>query len=248
MEIMKRFFMLVLLLNLVVVGLYAQKKSKNSIQSFLTIETGASFPLDQTQNFSIPFNIEFQRIKKKWSFGAAIGLDFDKYSWGDCNRREEVGSTKPFSLLNGSFLIPPFQYYCINDKYFTIKPTVFGSYTFFQKKKVNVFAKMGVAVPILKIFHYAGEFYEYEAKMDSLGLYTFKVTNPGPIHLVKNRHLWNIDHLEMIGSLGLNYAFNKRINLRFTLQSVTKLFLFDSYDSDEKRVLFSGLCGLSFKI
>lgn len=240
---MKRFLTLVLLFCLLINGLFAQEKRKSTPQSFLTIETGLSYSTELTPNFSMPFNIEFQRVKKKWGFGAALGLDFDKYSEGDCNRRLEVGTYVQFRD-HGNFR--DLEFYCKKNNYLNFKPSVFGSYYFFQKKKLNFFAKIGLTGTILNIFHSDGKFYQFDTTTDTFGLYTHKVINSGPIQRKSNSHSWTFDNINLLSSLGLNYALNKRTNLRFTLQSEAKVLFLSKYD--DKKFLFSGLCGLSFKI
>lgn len=240
---MKSFTIVSFLFFCMINGLFAQKNRKNEVQSFITVETGLSFSAEPVQNFSMPFNIEFQRIKKKWGFGAALGLDFDKYSGGDCNRRLEVGTYVQFRDPGN---VHDLGVYCYNGGYLNFKPSVFGSYYFLQKKKLNLFAKIGLTGNILTLFHSDGKFYQFDTTIDTFGLYTHKVINSGPIQLKRNGHLWTFDNINFLGSLGLNYALNKRTNLRFTLQSEAKVLFLSKYD--DKKFLFSGLCGLSFKI
>ncbi len=240
---MKRILTLILLLLLVVCGLFAQKKSTNKVYSLFTLETGMNYCAKPHPNFSMPLNIEFQRVKKKFGLGAAIGLDFDQYSFGDCNRRVELNS---FVILKDKGNFGNFLAYCSNDRNLNIKPSFFGSFIFLQKKKMSIFTKIGFGASILKVFRYSGEYYEYEAKIENFGLYTYRVINQGPIHRVNYTHSWGIDNIDFLSSLGLNYVINKRLNLCFTVQSETKLPILNQYN--EKGVLFSGLCGFSLKL
>jgi hypothetical protein len=210
---MKSFTIVSFLFFCMINGLFAQKNRKNESQSFITVETGLSFSTELVQNFSMPLNVEFQRTKKKWGFGAALGLDFDKYSGGDCNRRLEVGTYVQFRDPTN---IGDLGYYCFNSNYLNLKPSVFGSYYFLQKKKLNLFAKIGLIGNILTLFHSDGKFYQFDTTIDTFGLYTHKVINSGPIQLKRNGHSWTFDNINLLSSLGLNYSLNKRANLRFS--------------------------------
>jgi hypothetical protein len=240
---MKRFLTLALLFCFLMNGLFAQNNSENEIQSVIIVETGLSFSVQPSSNFSMPLNVEFQRVKKKWGFGAALGLDFDKYSEGDCNRRLEVGTYVQFRDPGN---VHDLGVYCYNSNYLNLKPSVFGSYYFLQKKKLNLFAKIGLTGNILNIFHSKGTFYEFDTTTDTFGLETHKVINSGPIQLKRNGHSWTFDNINLLSGLGLNYSLNKRTSLRFTLQSEVKMLFLSKYD--DKKFLFLGLCGLSFKI
>lgn len=245
---MKRFLTLVLLFCLISNGLFAQKNRKNETQSFITVETGLSFSAEPVQNFSMPFNIEFQKIKNKWGFGAALGLDYDRYFYGNCNKRFETGSYDKLSAYLGNSSSGNMYHYCITSIRLNFKPSVFGSYYFFQKGKTNLFLKMGSSLNVLDLSHTTGEYFEYDPQSNSLGTGFYKITNGGPIHIVTNRRFWGINNIDLLSGLGMNYTFNKRTSLRFTLQSEVNIPFLSRFLYEDKGFLITGLCGLSFKI
>ena len=153
---MKRLITLTLLLCLMTNGLFAQKKTKkNDAQSRITLELGLPIHAKASQNFPIRLNIEFQRTKNRWGFGAAIGLEYDRYLWGDCNLKYAVGTEvvlkKPISNGGGGSRC---IYYCYKEQDLAIKPSVFGFYNFMQKEKLNLFVKVGVAANVFNYRHY----------------------------------------------------------------------------------------------
>lgn len=242
---MKRFLTLALLFCFLMNGLFAQKTRKNPPQSFLTLETGLSFNAKPNYNFSIPLNIEFQRVKNKWGLGVALGLDIDQYSEGDCNNRFETGAyAKLGNGLNGGF--GNIYHYCKTTRILNFKPSVFGSHYFLQKRKVNLFAKLGLTTSILELDHISGEYFEYDPQSYSSGFY--KITNGDPIHRTSNYHYWEIQSVDLLSGLGMNYTLNKRTSLRLTLQTEVNIPFLTRFLYEDKGFWVTGLCGLSFKI
>jgi hypothetical protein len=242
---MKRFLTLALLFCLILNGLFAQKKPKNKAQSSLAIETGVPIFKKEGQTFPIPLNLEFQKIKKRWGLGVALGLAYDTYLYGDCNRRVETGSyaePEHSSVFSGGFV----GVYCENRHLLNVKPSIFSSYYFFQSKKVNLFVKMGLTVNILGLYRRTSESFQVDPQPDSLGRY--KVLNGDPIHSVQNGHLWHFNNVDLMSGLGMNYTINKQTSLRFALQSEVNIPFQTQSLYPEKTVLVSMLCGLSFKI
>jgi hypothetical protein len=207
----------ILVLLFIAHNLFAQRKSRNAPQSFWAIETGVPILNKTDAHFPIPLNIEWQRKNKQWGFGANIALQYDRYSWGDCSIRPintgflGLGFS---NTVNTTFYHP----YCETSQYLNLKPSIFGSYYFLQKKRLNFFAKLGgiVNIPILE--HEEGEYSQIEEQhIGSTVKYIVK--DAGPIHIKRNLYLNQTTRIGLLSGLGVNYFLNKRTSLRFTLQS-----------------------------
>jgi hypothetical protein len=225
----------ILLLLFIANNLVAQKKSKNAPQSFLAIETGVLMLNKTYAHFPIPLNIEWQRKKKEWAFGASMALQYDRYSSGDCSNR-----TITMGRFLGNFPYPYISY-CETIQYLDLKPTVFGSYSFLQKKSWHLFAKLGGIADIPILTHQNGEFYQIELTQSFPT--TIKVIDAGPIHINRNIPSYRTTRIGLLSGLGVNYALNKRTALRFTLQSEW----YSDYSDNGGSLLFA-LGGISFKI
>jgi hypothetical protein len=225
----------ILLLLFIANSLIAQKKSKNVWQSFIAIETGLPMVNTTYSHFPIPLNIEGQRKKKQWGFGISIALQYDRYSSGDCSNH---------TIMTGRFLgnFPyPYIPYCETFQYLDLKPTVFGSYSFLQKKSWHLFAKLGGVADIPILTHQNGEFYQIEVSQ-SFPI-SIKVIDAGPIYLNRNIPSYQTNRVGLLSGLGVNYFLNKRTALRFTLQSEW----YSNYSDDGGSLLFA-LGGINFKI
>jgi hypothetical protein len=226
----------ILLLLCIAHNLSAQRKSKNAPQSFMAIETGVPIFFRPSKNFPIPLNIEWQRKNNKWSFGASIALQYDRYSWGDCSRRY------PFNTITGrdvTAFVDFYRPYCETFQYLDFKPSIFGIYYFLQKKKFNLFAKLGSIGNIPIIANKEGEYYEIESQNT-----TTKVKDPGPIHISRNIRTYQTTQIGLLSGVGVNYFFNKRTALRFTFQSE---FYSSNYWYERGSSIFA-LGGINFKI
>ena len=216
---MKPFLTLVLLTFLITNSLLAQKKTKNTPQSWLAIEVGAPIIVKQNTISKFPLNIEFQKRKNNWGIGAALGLEYGKYLSGDCNRRVEVGTPVRFRDPGNTQLYNKYEAYCSKYQVYTFKPSVFGNFYFLQRRKINLFAKLGLTANIWSLSRTVGEYYEYDTNNISTTLVTHEVINTGPIHLVHTYQSWGINKVDLLSGLGLNYVLNKRTTFRMTLQS-----------------------------
>jgi hypothetical protein len=226
----------ILLLLFIAHSVFAQRKSRNAPQSFLAIETGVPILNKNHSDFLIPLNIEWQRKKKQWGFGASIGLQYDRYSSGDCSRRYTVNSIRDVTGFVDSYRYRP---YCETSQYLDLNPTIFGSYYFIQKKKLNVFVKLGCVGNIPIIARKEGEYYEVETLPNG----SMIVKNPDPIHISKNIPTYQKTRIGLLSGLAVNYFLNKRTALRFTLQSE----LYSHYWNNDGSLLFA-LGGITFKI
>jgi hypothetical protein len=221
----------ILLLFLIANNLLAQKKSRNAEQSFITIETGLPIVNIPHPYFKIPLNIEFERRKKHWGFGANIGLQYSRYSWGDCSKRI-VDTGRALTAYASSY-----RPYCETFQYLNLKPAIFGSYYFLQKKKFNLFARLGSIADVSILTHQKGEFYEIDTQQTT-GT-TVQIINAGPIYISRNLPHYRTMRIGLLSDLGANYGLNKRTALRFNLQS-------EWYSDD--RFLLLALIGVNLKI
>jgi hypothetical protein len=236
---MKR-LMTAFLLLFITNSLAAQRKSLNKTQSFLSIETGVPIAVPKSQSFPIPLTFEYQRQKKRWALGAGLGLQYDKNSWGDCSKRFVVGTP-----LRATYIILYYPYlpYCETEQSLELKPSVFGSYYFLQKRKIQVFAKFGgvMSVPIFN--DKRGEYYEFGARVSG-GIQ--EVIDAGPISLSNYGSLNTAINYGFLYGVGGKYALNKQIALRFSLQSE---WYSDYFRNNTNRgSLVSILGGLTIKI
>ena len=241
---MTRCFLLILLSCLMTNGLFAQKKNIKTPQSLLTLEIGLPIKTRQGQHFPIPINIEWQYVKNKWGLGAALGVEYNNDASGDCSKRLEIGSVVKFDPGNGA----PIKYapYCNRLQELFFKPSLFASYYFLKKKKWQLFAQLGLKCSIWSWYRDSGDYYEFETTTSSTNVVTHKVINPNPIYFARTRRSWNIGNIDLLSRIGMNYALNKRMSVRFTLQSETNIPFLNKYD--EKGVFLSGLCGLTYKL
>ncbi len=239
---MKRILTLALLFNCVVCGLFAQKKSKNTVESFLSIELGVPMKLNTYDHFPIPLNIEFQKKKTKWGFGASLAAQYDRYFFGDCNTRIPVGTYLVERDLGGiSSTIRP---YCKTLQYLSLKPSIFGSYYFLRKKRWNMFAKLGLAANIQIFQRKKGDYYEVE--VNQVTGRTSQVINSGSLHFERSTTFFEFRNIALLGGMGFNYFLNNRSALRFTIQPEKNMLLFQN--NTNKGYLIFGLGGISFKI
>lgn len=202
---MKRVFTALLLL-FIANSLAAQRKSTNKTQSFLSIETGVSMAVPSFHNFPIPLTIEYQRKKKRWGLGVGLGLEYDKKSSGDCSKRTITKGQDLYFF--GDFSYPYFPY-CETAQSLGLKPSIFGSYYFLQKRKMQLFLKLGgvADVPIFK--DKRGEYYQIEVITD-FGT-TIKVVNAGPISLHNYDYYQQkpLTHIALLYGVGGQYALSK---------------------------------------
>jgi hypothetical protein len=231
----------ILVLLCIANNLFAQRQSRNTPQSFLAIETGVPIFIKSFANFPIPLNIEWQRKNKQWGLGANIALQYDRYSSGDCSVRPINPDFLGLAFSNTfstTFYLP----YCETTQYLNLKPSIFGSYYFLQKKRLNFFAKSGgiINIPILE--HTEGEYYEIDEQHIG-NTVKYSVKDVGPIHRKSNVR-FNRARIGLLSGLGVNYFLNKRTALRLTLQSE----LYDYYWDNGVDLLFFALGGITFKI
>jgi hypothetical protein len=230
----------ILCLLFVANSLFAQKKSQRTPQYFLSIETGAPILNTTYQNLPIPLNIEYQRQKKQWGFGASLALQYNTYSSGDCSKRIPVGTY----LYIAGYFSAPYNAYCETSQYLAVKPSLFSSYYFLQKKKYNLFAKLGGIANIPVFTHKKGEFYEIDVQIN--GGTTIQVINSGPIHISGKVKSNRLTHIGLLSGLGGNYFLNKRTALRFSLQSEWYSGAFK--DNTDSGLLLFALAGVMIKI
>lgn len=236
---MKRLLTALLLFS-IANNLFAQKKSQKTPQYFLSIETGAPILNTTYQNFPIPLNIEYQRKKKQWGFGASLAVQYDTDSYGDCSKRIPVGTHLRFL---GNYTAP-YLLYCETSQYLAAKPSLFSSYYFLQKKKYNLFAKLGGIANMPVLTHQEGEFYEIDVQIN--GGTTIQVINSGPIHISGKVKSNRLTHIGLLSGLGGNYFLNKRTALRFSLQSEWYSGAFK--DNTDSGLLLFALAGVTIKI
>jgi hypothetical protein len=223
---------IILALFLIANNLLAQKKSKNAWQSFVAIETGLPIVNTPYPYFKIPLNIEFERRKKYWGFGANIGLQYSRDSWGDCSERIVNTGRDLNNFINS------YRPYCETLQYLNLKPSIFGSYYFLQKKKFNLFTRLGIMADVPILTHQRGAFYEINTQ--NMGGTSVQVINAGPIYINRNIPSFQAMRIGSLSNLGVNYGLNKRITLRFNLQS--------EWYSDYNGFLLLALIGVNVKI
>lgn len=224
-------------------SLAAQRKSANKTHSFLSIETGVPMVVPSFQTFPIPLTIEYQRQKKRWALGAGLGIAYDKNSYGDCSKRtvtkgQDLGFLGPYPY--------PYFPYCETTQSLGLKPSVFGSYYFLQKRKMQLFAKLGGVANVPIFSNKRGEYYQIEVITD-IGT-TIKVVDAGPIYL-RNYDGYYQKALTRIGLLygvGGQYALNKKTAVRFSCQSEWYSDYFENNRSGGS--LVSALVGWMIKI
>jgi hypothetical protein len=233
----------VLLLLFIANSLAAQRKSANKVQSFLSIETGVPIVVPSFQTFPIPLTIEYQWQKKRWGLGAGLGLTYDRNSSGDCSKRtitkgQDLGFYGPYPY--------PYFPYCATSQYLNLKPSIFGSYYFLQKRKMQLFAKLGgvADVPIFKDIR--GEYYQIEVITD-IGT-TIKVIDAGPIYLHNYDSYYQkpLTRIGLLYGIGGQYALNKKMAVRFSCQSEWYSDYFENNRGGSS--LLSALGGLMIKI
>lgn len=232
-----------LLLLFIANSLAAQRKSSKKTQSFLAIETGVPIVVPTFHNFPIPLTFEYQRQKKRWGLGASLALQYDKKSSGNCAERR-ITKGQDLSFF-GSY---PYPYlpYCETAQSLGLKPSIFGSYYFLQKRKMQLFAKLGGVADVPIFNDKRGEYYEIEATIN--GGTTLKVINVGPIFL-RNYDYYQQKPLTRIGLLyGIvsQYTLNKQTALRFSFQSEWYSDYFKN--NSQSGSLISALGGVTIKI
>ena len=175
---------------------------------------------------------------------AALGFEYNTYALGDCSKRLEIGSVVRFDPGN----VVPYKYapYCTRSQELFLKPSVFACYYFLKKKKWQLFAQLGLKSTVWSWYRYSGDYYEFETTTSSTNVVTHKVINGNPTYLARTQRSWEFGNVDLLGRIGGNYALNKRMALRFTLQSETNMPFLNKYN--EEGVFLSGLCGLTYKL
>jgi hypothetical protein len=204
-----------LLLLFVANSLTAQRKSTKKTLSFLSIETGVPLVVPNFHYFPIPLNIEYQRQKKRWGLGVALSFQYDRNSYGDCSKRVPVGTPIRFA---DNYIYLPYLPYCETAQYVGLKPSIFGSYYFLQKRKIQLFAKFGGVADVLIYNEKRGEYYQLEG-ITNLNT-SINVIDAGPISLRNHGYLQQkgLTHFGLLYGISGQYALNKRNALRFSFQ------------------------------
>lgn len=240
---MKRFLTLVLLFCLLINGLFAQEKTENRRDTTITIESGISLKHTTRDRFPIPLNFELQKRAEKWGWGASLSIQYDRKSWGDCNKRFAVGTFLDWSIeiRNPSNVL---RAYCESFHYLSVKPTVFGSCYFLEKKKWNMFVKIGLLANLDIEEWIKGDYFEIENNTISSSF--VKVIKSEPVRVVQKTPLFQLNNIGFLSGLGCNYFLNEKTAIRFTVQPELNTSLF--IKTYNKGYLIFVLGGLSFKI
>jgi hypothetical protein len=212
--------------------LFAQRKSRNAPQSYLSIDIGVPIYNTTFAKFAIPIAIGWQRKKKHLGFGASVTLEYDKSSWGDCARRIPIGT----SLRDVYPILGNLRAYCATYQDLGIKPALFGNYYLLENMKWHLWAKIGTTANINVLHHQEGEFYEIGTNG--------QVIKSEPIHISQNLETYKGIHLGLLSGLAANYALNKRTAFRFALQSEW----YPGYLNNNRGTLLFVLVGMTTKI
>lgn len=190
---MKRYLILILFLNLVTCGLWAQKKSKNTIGVSSGYSVGGN-------GYAIPLCFEYQYCYQRW--GAAIGLitEFEMNKYGNLNRFYEIGQLyQPLSPGAHSA-------YQSTEHWFNLSPSLLGYFYFIKRNQWDAFLKIGVIANYNVRYSYNG----YEFKVDSLR----KIVDRGPILVKEKSNAVSLQSVNGLFCLGVQYRLNNKIAVR----------------------------------
>ena len=105
-----------------------------------------------------------------------------------------------------------------------------ASYYFLKKKKWQLFAQLGLTCSVQSWYRNSRDYYEFETTTSSTNAVTHKVINSGPLYFAKTWRFSEIGNINLLSKIGMNCVLNKRMSVRFTLQSETNMPFLNEYE------------------
>lgn len=198
---MKRFLTLVLLLNLVVNGLFAQTKEGPIINSSFTFMPGYALT---SRGTTIPFYVEYQIRHKSVGIGVGLFAEYQRYKYSRDMRQllYEIGDnvyrwgdTRRFA-------------YQSDEKWFNLAPSLVGYYYLRRKNKLEGFFRTGIVANYNAWYAYKG----LEYKTDYRG----QLLEKGLVDVGQTINSIDLQSINWLIGGGIQYHMNNQMILRLT--------------------------------